>query len=122
MINPKDIALHFLPPLVAALCLLPAAEVCAAAPAGDAQAQARAILAAPRSEAAPGEERSPVRVLGRAGDAALAARSLLLGDVAPQVRRMDALTLQARLALRTGRAARQDAQAQARRLIHGGAA
>ena len=116
----KQMVPNFMPPLMVALCLVSGNEAFAAA-AGDAQAQARQVLLAPGGAGGAREVRADVRVLARGSDAALAARRLLLGTL--EQPRMNASKLQARLAppgdARAVRAARQDAQAQARRLIHG---
>jgi hypothetical protein len=118
MITLKKIVPNFVPPLVVALCLVSSHEALAGAAAGDAQAQARQVLVAPGDSRPP---RAQVRVPRGESDAALAARRLLLG--AAPAPRLEAATLQARLAPLSGaravRAAREDAQAQARRLIHG---
>jgi hypothetical protein len=119
MTTPRQIALNLMPAVLLALCVLPAAPIAAAAPAADAQAQAREVLAAPHGDAAAGDVRFHVGVGGKPGDAGQAARSLILGGVPREEARANVLTLQARLTLRVGRTGRQDAQAQARRLIHG---
>jgi hypothetical protein len=124
MIKLKQIALNWAPPLLAAVCLVQAGDALAGAAADDAQAQARRVLVAPAGAGAP--RGLSVPVFARASDAARAARGLLLGSPPHEELPMSVQTLQARVTslggARAPRAGRQDAQAQARRLIHGGAA
>lgn len=130
MIKVKQIALDWLPSLMAAGLLVQATDALAAAPSGDAQTQAREILLGNRAAA-----RGPLvsekmvldlRIPARAADAGQAARGLILGTPSTEELPLGAQTLQARAtpfaASRASHAGRQDAQAQARRLIHGGAA
>jgi len=127
MITLKRIALTWLPPLIAAGSLVQASDALAAAPAGDAQTQAREILlgdrVAPGGQVAAGAVVLSIQLAAPAGDAALAARGLILGQ-GPEELPIRAQTLAQVTPLtgsRAGHTARQDAQAQARRLIHGGA-
>jgi hypothetical protein len=123
MMTPNRIALSRLPALLAAAFLAQTGVALAAAPAEDAHTQARQLLAAPGGHAPGGRD---LRVPARAGDAALSARGLLLGSAGQEHLPLRRQTLQARVspegAPHPGRAGRQDAQAQARRLIHGGVA
>jgi hypothetical protein len=119
MIKLKRIALNSMPPLVLALCLMPASAVFAAAPAADAQAQARQILMAPRATATSGGARAYLREPGSGSDAAHAAQRLLLGGVPREQAGTSASALAALAGSHAARASRQDAQAQARGLIHG---
>jgi hypothetical protein len=126
----RRISLNWLPPLMAVGFLAQASDVLAAAPSGGAQAQARELLlgnsAASHGPIAAGGAGMDLRIPGRGADAAHAARDLILGSPGPQQLPVSAQTLQARVtpfaAFHGARTGRQDAQAQARRLIHGGAA
>jgi hypothetical protein len=123
MIKLNRIVLGQLPALLAAGLLAHTSDALAAAPAGDAQAQAQQLLAAPRSEAAPGGVHREPRVPAVTSDAALSARGLILGGAGQEHLRSRGQTLQASVAPeaapRRVRPGRQDAQAQARRLLHG---
>jgi len=121
----RQIALKWLPPLMTAGLLLQASAAVAAAPSGDAQVQARQILVGAGARPASRIAFPAVRAPARAGDAAQAARGLILSSPDQDELPLGAQTLQARVTplaeSRVARSGRQDAQAQARRLIHGGA-
>ncbi len=121
----KTWASNGLPALVAAGLLVQPGDA-RAAPAGDAQTHARQMLLAPQARITSGNAWLNTRVAARTGDALEEARGLILGTRAEKSPRSSAPMLEIGAlplaAARVTRVVPQDAQAQARRLIHGGAA
>ena len=123
----KRISLNWSMPLVTVSLLLQSPSGLAAAPAPDAQAQARAtILGSRLTPDAGSATHAAVPTPAADADAALAARALIVGSPDSQGLRLRLQALQARVepfaGLRARNVAREDAQVQARRLLHGGAA
>jgi hypothetical protein len=125
MMTLKRFSLNLMAPLLAA-GLLVQGDALAAAPPDDAQALARQTLVGRAGAAATAGTRLDARVAAATADAARDARGLILNRPSRVELPLTAQPLQARVtsveASHTARRGRQDAQAQARRLIHGGAA
>jgi hypothetical protein len=125
MITLKRFSLNLVAPLLAAGLLVQGDALAATTP-DDAQALARRLLVAPAAAAATPGTRLDARVAAATADAARDARGLILNRPSRVELPLKAQPLQARAtsveASRTAGTGGQDAQAQARRLIHGGAA